>query len=121
MDTERTFFQYEDVKVTNSRFIVGSQTFALSNITSVKASEQTPNRFWPIALGILGALCAMGTARELGVVLLVVAGVWWFVQKAKFHVRLTTAGGETTALTSIQRDYIERVVQALNEAIVARG
>jgi hypothetical protein len=41
---ERTFFQCEDIAVTNSRFVVGAQTFALSNITSVKATEQPPNR-----------------------------------------------------------------------------
>ena len=86
----------------------------------MKAFEQTPNRLWPIVLGIFGAVCLVGTARELGVILLVVAGVWAFIQKSKFHVRLATAGGETTALTSIQRD-CQQVVQALNEAIVARG
>jgi hypothetical protein len=35
MTDEKTFFQYEDVAVTNSRFMVGGQTFAMSNITSV--------------------------------------------------------------------------------------
>jgi len=37
---ERTFFEYEDVKVTNSRFINGGQTFAMNNVTSVKPYEK---------------------------------------------------------------------------------
>jgi hypothetical protein len=41
--------------------------------------------------------------------------------KATFWVRLTAAGGETNALGSKQRDYIQTVINALKEAIVKRG
>ena len=64
---EKTFF--DDVKVTNSRFISGSQTYAMSNITSAKAYEKKPNRLF-------------GT---------------------------------------YQRNYLDKVVSALNQAIVCRG
>ena len=33
---ETTFFEQGNVKVTNARFIVPSQTYAMSDITSVK-------------------------------------------------------------------------------------
>ena len=33
---EKTFFEYDGVKVTNARFIVDGQTFAMSNVTSGK-------------------------------------------------------------------------------------
>lgn len=142
MAEEKTFFQYEDVTVTNSRFMVGSQTFAMSNITSVKASEQEPKRFWPIALVVIGVLVLMGSVgvglaiggigvKGLAEVILGYVGIglaiggigvaWLLKQKTMYHVMLTTAGGETSALSSEQREYITKVVQALNEAIVARG
>lgn len=122
MTEEKTFFQYEDVTVTNSRFMVASQTFAMSNITSVKASKQEPKRFWPIVLIVVGVFALMSNANIWIVVLMVGGGiVWLLLQYTMYHVMLTTAGGETSALSSKQRDYIEKVVQALNEAIVARG
>jgi len=122
MTEEKTFFQYEDVTVTNSRFMVGSQTFAMSNITSVKASQQNPKRLWPIALIVVGVLALAAGANIWVVGLLGGSGVaWLFMQYTVYHVMLTTAGGETSALSSKQREYIEKVVHALNEAIVARG
>jgi hypothetical protein len=128
MTDEKTFFQYEDVAVTNSRFMVGNQTFAMSNITSVQTLKQDPKRFWPTVVIILGGLYALGTlsaANPGGVVVgLLIAGAgvaWWLKMKPMFHVMLRTSGGENKALSSEQREYVEKVVRALNEAIVARG
>lgn len=125
---EKSFFQYEDVTVTNTRFMVGAQTFAMSNITSVQTLKQDPKRFWPtvfIILGGLYALAALGSDNAGGAVvglLFAGAGVaWWLKVKPMFHVMLRTSGGENKALSSEQREYIEKVVRALNEAIVARG
>ncbi len=121
MAEEKTFFQYEDVSVTNSRFMVAAQTFAMSNITSVKASKNVPNRVGPILLIIVGVLFLANGATAPGVIIGGAGVAWLLLQKTMYHVMLTTAGGETSALSSKQRDYIEKVVQALNEAIVARG
>lgn len=121
MAEEKTFFQYEDVTVTNSRFMVAAQTFAMSNITSVKASKKEPGRMWPIVLIIVGVLVLAGGGTGAGLIIAGAGVVWLFVQKTMYHVMLTTAGGETSALSSNQREYIEKVVQALNDAIVARG
>ena len=124
MAEEKTFFQHEDVKVTNARFMVGSQTFSMSNITSVKAMAQSPQRGWPVALLVVGAMMlAFGTRDIWGfaIAFVAVGAIWLFTQKSMYHVMLTTAGGETSALSSKQKEYIQKVVQALNDAIVARG
>jgi hypothetical protein len=121
MAEEKTFFQYEDVTVTNARFMVAKQTFAMSNITSVQASQKDPSRLGPIILLVIAGFCLMGGVW-VGVLLLGGAGIlWWVAEKPTYHVMLTTAGGESSALSSKQREYIEKVVQALNDAIVARG
>lgn len=117
---ETTFFEYEGVRVTNTRFIVDGQTFAMNNITSVKPLEQKPNRLLPgllIAIGVLPAL--NGVYGWL--VMSLIGGVWWAMQKTVYHVMLHTAGGETSALKTFQKEYLQKVVTALNNAIVHRG
>ena len=117
---EKTFFEYEDVKVTNTRFITGSQTFAMSNITSVKVFEQKPKRL----LGILVVLIGFGIAFQspvIGILIAASAGLYLYLQKTVFHVMLSTSGGESSALKTFQRDYLNKIVSALNDAIVHRG
>lgn len=117
---EQTFFEYEDVKVTNARFISGSQTYAMSNVTSVKAFEQKPKRLWGILLLIIGLAVAIN-APVIGIVVAAGAAIYLFMQKTVYHVMLATSGGEVSALKTYQQEYLQKVVSALNEAIVHRG
>lgn len=118
---EKTFLSLDDVKVTSARFIVPSQTFAMAGITSVKNTQQRPQRVYPIWCGIFGVIALIADAYVVGIALLALAAVWWIGQKPQYHVVLATAGGEMTALTSKDRSYIASVVKALNDSIVARG
>lgn len=117
---ETTYFEHEGVKVTNARFVVDGQTFTMSNITSVKPLQKKPSRVTPIILIILGVVAAVyGTYG--GLVLSVVGAVWYAMQKTVYHIMLHTAGGETSALKTYQETYLQKVVTALNNAIVHRG
>ncbi|MCA6217776.1 hypothetical protein KGA65_14655 [Ideonella sp. B7] len=118
---EKTFFEYEGVKVTNARFVVDGQTFAMGNVTSVKPVEVRPSRVGPLLVGIFGAVFLLGANYIIALVLLALAAAWWHGQKTMFHIMLRTSGGETKALSTHQRNYLEQVTQALNEAIVHRG
>lgn len=117
---ETTFFEYESVRVTNTRFIVDGQTFAMNNITSVKPMEKKPNRVVPIVLIVLGVLPAINGAYA-GLVLSAIGAIWFAMQKTVYHIMLHTAGGETSALKTNQKEYLQQVVTALNNAIVHRG
>ena len=117
---EKVFFEYDGVKVTNARFVVDGQTYAMSNITSVSPHEKKPSRVGPIIFIAAGVLLAL-QAPPLGLIFGLPGVIWWFFQKSGFHILLRTAGGETSALKSNQRDYVEKVVAALNNAIVHRG
>lgn len=119
--SEKTFFDYDGVKVTNARFVVDGQTFAMSNITSVSSVEETPGRVGPCIVGLLGAAMCASKNYGVGLLFIAAAAFWLWRQKSKFHVVLRTSGGENRALTSKQRNYVEQVVAALNEAIVHRG
>ncbi len=117
---EKTYFEYEDVKVTNARFITGSQTFAMSNVTSVKASEEKPKRLSGILILIVG-LAIANQSPIVGIAIAAAAAFYLYKQKTMYHVMLSTAGGETSALKTHQREYLDEVVGALNQAIVYRG
>ena len=117
---EKTFFEYEDVKVTNTRFITGGQTFAMSNITSVKAFEKKPERLLGIIMLLIG-LGIMAKSFMVGIIIAAAAAFYLYQQKTVFHVMLSTSGGESSALKTFQRDYLNKVVSALNDAIIHRG
>jgi hypothetical protein len=126
---ERIYFD-NVVAVTTTRVIIGGTTYALRNITSVKMTNTPPRIGWPLLLLILG-LFFLGLSvlfqRNEGtpIIAYIFLGAWiagailWMVMtKNHFHVNLSSAAGETHALTSRNRAYIERVVLSINEAIV---
>lgn len=118
---EHTFFEYEDVKVTNARFISGSQTYAMSNITSVKPLEQKPSRLGGLLILLVGLIMLTTSAYTMGAIVAMAAIVYLCMQKTVFHILLSTSGGDTKALKTYQRNYLNQVVAALNQAIVYRG
>ena len=129
---EKKFFEDSGVTVTNARFIVSDQTYAMSGITSVKSFRQDPSRTGPLVCGIVGLFLMLdglpsgggagnGTVVLFGLILLAGAGIYWFGQKTEFSVLLTTASGEVKALDSRDGAFISRVVGALNDSIVHRG
>lgn len=122
--TEEVFFEQGTVKVTNARFIVDAQTYAMNGVTSVKSSITPPSRsgaFIAIGVGILIALAADGGAKLVGV-LIAGAGAWYLSQLKPTHsVYLSSASGEVQALTGEDEGYINNVVTALNEALIHRG
>lgn len=117
---EKTFFEYDDVKVTNARFITGGQTFAMNNVTSVKTRTKKPSRWGGIFILLIG-LSMMAANALFGLAIVAAAAYYLYKQKTIYDVMLTTSGGETSALKTNQLEYITKVVNALNDAIVHRG
>lgn len=118
---EKIFFDRNGVKVTSARFIVGTRTYAMQGVTSVKQAAKHPSRVLPIAFGIIGILLALDDKALIGTCLLVFAVLAWLLQKADWIVVLSSASGEQQALTSKDRAYIDAVISALNESLVYRG
>lgn len=117
---ETVVFDENNVKVTNTRFIVDGQTYAMNGVTSVKRFEKKPPRIVPILVALIG-LGAMAGSFLIGVIIVAAAVGIWKIQKAQYSVLLSTSSGDAQALTSPDRVYIERVISALNDAIVNRG
>ncbi|MCL6485541.1 MAG: hypothetical protein I4O49_15470, partial [Janthinobacterium lividum] len=67
---ERTFFEQGDVKVTNARFVSGGQTYAMSNVTSVKPFEKKPPRALAIIIALIGLGIMVGSSPFFGLLVL---------------------------------------------------
>jgi hypothetical protein len=144
-----TFLNEPGIVVTKTRFMVHAQTFALANISSV-SSRRIPARTGGFvllfAVGALLALVGVGlvaagfrpeeqtaveqvTAELMGGVIMAFIGLGlsimaiMYIRNAKdsFAVVLNTAGGEVKTCHSKDADFILRIVNALNDAIVSRG
>jgi len=131
---ERIFFEMGGVKVTNARFIVTGQTYAMATVNSVKvaAKDVTPsNGVAVLMIGIAVFWLLMLVASEsnywigyLMALALGAAGIWWassIKRKTEYMIVLTTSSGETSALKSSIQSDIRVIEQALNDAIVSRG
>jgi hypothetical protein len=117
---ETVFLNENNVQVTNARFIVTGQTYAMNGVTSVKSVRENPSRTLPIILGILGLL-TLRSIPFVGILLIGAAVAMFKFKKARHIVVLNTSGGEVKALNSEDVDYIVRIVNALNESIIHRG
>lgn len=124
---EQVFLDENEVRVTNSRFVVPGQTYAMANVTSVAARKDSPSRIVPALLTIIGFLVVLGGFSEdasigiTGLVILAAGVLWLWFRGPTYFVILNTASGESRALKSRDKEWIERIVETLIQAIVARG
>ncbi|RXM38594.1 hypothetical protein BOQ62_16105 [Chryseobacterium sp. CH21] len=119
---ETIFYHDSSIKVTQSRFITYSKTYTMRNISSVYIFEIIKSKTKAILLIILGVLLLF--SKEffwLGIIILIL-GFWWiYTIKNEYAVRISTNAGEVNSIVSKDRDYIQKIVNALNEAIIHRG
>lgn len=119
------------VKVTSARAVLGDKTFAMSNITSVSMSEipaKSGGLLFIVVIGLVILLCgftqqdeARWVAVGLGAVLVVIGLVLSNRVKPTYAVRIGSASGESNALEAEDKARIQKIVDAMNEAIVKRG
>ena len=119
------------VTVSNLRFVTTGVTYAMANVSSVRLEARSPKRSGPLLILIASFLwwVLMGHphpgAGHMGAyypVCGVIASLTWLgAQKTHFFVRVQGGGGESDALSSTDRAYVQQVVAALEQAIIARG
>ncbi len=134
MTEEKTYYQDASVLVTNSRVILQGTTYAMTNITSVKMISKAPSltgALIGVIAGALGILCGIFgiivevNAGWLGIVLGVVfiGGAIFLFSKAKatYVVIVGSTSGEKQVFTSTNKEQIQKIIVAINQAIVERG
>lgn len=125
---ETTFYSENAVQVTSSRVVMPGATYALRNISSVRTLEFKPSHTLDIALIIIGVIILLigASAKSAGAVLfglvLAGAGVALFVtKKPEYVVKLGTNAGEQDGFRSKDKLSIDKIVNAINEAIISKG
>lgn len=91
----------------------------MRNISSVYIFEIIKSKNKALLLIIVGFILLF--SKEifwLGIIILIL-GFWWI--KNEYAVRISTNAGEVNSIISKDRDYIQKIVNALNEAIIHRG
>lgn len=125
---EETIFKEGSVKITNLRAIIGSKTYAMSNITSVSLSGIEPSNGGAFASLLFGGLAGLASVAAqnwwlCAFFLLIAAfgGVVIYQSAPTYAVIIASASGETNALASKEEHRIRCIVEAINTAIVRRG
>ena len=137
---EPTYYSDEKgVRITPTRLIIGSSTYAMANISSIKTATGDPSRWAGIVMALFGlffiglgfVVMSLGGSVSVTVFAAIVflmgiavlgGGIAWAVLvKPTYHLRISSASGETDALMSKDKDYIAHVATALNEALIKRG
>jgi hypothetical protein len=124
---ETNFYSDNGVRVTNARIIIGQTTYAMLNVTSVMTAEERPSKLGAIVTLVIGGLMFVSGLKNtpgialLGVLMLGVGGLWLKGLKTKYHLRISSASGEANAVTDTNKQRIDSIVQAVNEAIIGRG
>ena len=128
-EKETTFYSdNRGVRFTNTRLMVPNTTYAMANISSVTTKTVDPSYGWAglivlVGLGFVVGGYASGSwpAGIFGIVLLGAGALWGYCLKPDYHLRISSTGGESTALVSKDPAYVAQLVTAIHEAIVHRG
>lgn len=122
---ETTILQEINVKITNRRLLIGTETYGISNIRSANLTRQVRSKrpFLLIIVGILLALWSAVTDGQfaeffnIGIVL-VIAGIAIFVlTKPVYTIHIEGASGKINLLNLTDFTFTKRIVDAMNTAI----
>jgi len=131
MAEEKEVTYYSDdkgVRITNTRVIVSSTTYAMANISSVSTVKKPARRVLGILIAILGLIVLVVTAVTgstvgiaFGAVFLCFGVLVAVLLKPIYIARIASASGEVDAISAKEEKYIQTIVMAMNEAIIKRG
>jgi len=123
MENEKIFFKDTNVLITQSRVVIFNKTYSLRNISSVNmlVKHKTVTKFFSLSLLIIGLMGIFNEVYGLGIISIGISAILFFFMKDEFIVRISSNSGENNALVSKNKDYIQKVVNAINEAIIYGG
>jgi len=130
---------YENAGITvdSTRYVVNGTTYPINSIASVNAKtisrpdEHSGSWLALAGLAIFGAfLLIVGIAKIIGVLIglgLIVAAFAYAMKPSvrkfedKYSVEIATSAGSTDTYTTSTITIVQDIVEAINEAIIARG
>lgn len=119
---ETTFYQDSLVTVTQSRYITQSKTYAMRNISSVHVFEIEKSKVTPVLMILLGIpVLFLSKIFWVGLILMSLGILLFISVKNEYTVRISTNAGEADSTISKDKEYIQKIVNALNDAMIHRG
>lgn len=120
---EKVFFSLEGVKVSNTQFVANEHSYFLQDILAVRHGMLEPARGFATFCMLAGAFLFIfqGAFMFVGGFSVAMGIAAWFSAKTHYAVIIQAADGEHQALTSENRDDIDRVIRALHAAMIERG
>ena len=135
--SEQTFHSDNRVTVTSARVVMDNITYPVAGITTVSEWHQK-RKTWMVLVSVLMALSAacvaiVGNGEVSGhkqgpsgvvywsLIFAAIAAAGYLTSGPFYIVRIGTSGSDKDGIKSRDRAYVRQVVQAINNAIVARG
>ena len=117
---DKVFIDESGITVTEEQLLVSGLSFKISDIDGVGIRGKRPSRLAPILVGMIGLAVWLSTTQlytYLGLAIVAAAWIWIRRLKTQYRIVLDINDNETTALESIDERLVQRVVQALYDAM----
>jgi len=130
MSEEKVIYEKGNIKITTMRAIFGDKTYAVPNITSVTKKEKTtPFSFLPVGIIVFGLAFITisffnnldGAIMILGVFMVIGGYFVAMLLRTEYFIQLGSAAGDTEAYISNDIAEIEKIVQAINQAMIEQA
>ncbi len=119
---EKLYYKDERVSVTSSRVIIDNKTFALRNITSVSIGENKAKfdsgLFVVILIICFISIVIVQFSKWGGLGFFSLFKLPDAFSSASPFLSMVTSGGEQPVLSNENNEYIEKIIKAINEAII---
>ena len=128
MNGEKTYFTDNMISVTSTRIIATGTTYPLNGVTAVTWQQHTQKGtvtgcLMMILSFLVGLPSLIGGGYLMALICLGIF-VWGFMKVRKpsyYSIVVSTAGQQGEIFTSTSRDYIQKIIEAINQAIIERG
>lgn len=117
---EHILFHNAGVKITSQQLIVPGHVYVLNEIESAEFIKVEPKRTVAIVLLCVGMfiLLSEGHLFALGGFSVLMSIVIWISGNTQYRVMINTATGNHEVLSSMDRAYVEKVLHALDAAML---
>jgi hypothetical protein len=125
VSAEENFYADKNgVRINAARAVFGSITYPIADITSVNISKEPAKRKPGILVAIAGiVLFTIGLRIDevwlafAGFIILALGALITHATKSSYHLIITSASGEANPISSLDKEYIEKIVVVINEVM----
>ncbi|MBN3722819.1 DUF6232 family protein [Burkholderia sp. Ac-20379] len=121
-------FNDRGVTVTRNGLSSAGQVFPLRDIRDASVVTVNKDRIVPVGISLIGvagviagAVYGSSAGLVIGVMLAVVGYLAWISQDVTYQLIVDTAEGKREAVVSVEREFVERVAQAVLQAKAAQA